>query len=213
MMAVSDTGTGMTSEIRTHIFEPFFTTKERGKGTGLGLSTVYGIIKQHGGEIFVYSEPGQGATFKIFLPRVVEAAVPSAAAEAPSAPLPRGNETVLVVEDEEGVRKLVGSVLELSGYRVLEADSGEAAMEVSSTHEGEIQLLVTDVVMPKMSGRDLAQALVLLRPNIKVLFLSGYADRAVIEHGILDTGAAFMQKPFTPDALARKVREVLDKLR
>lgn len=210
MMAVSDTGAGMTAEVRSHIFEPFFTTKERGKGTGLGLSTVYGIVKQHGGEIFVYTEPGQGSTFKIFLPRALEAVTPGVAAEA-RAPMPRGSETVLIVEDEEGVRKLVRSVLETSGYRVLEADSGEAALEVSSAHDEEIQLLVTDVVMPKMSGRDLAEALVLLRPDIRILFLSGYADRAVIEHGILETGAAFMQKPFTPDALARKVREILDK--
>ncbi len=210
MMAVSDTGAGMTAEVRSHIFEPFFTTKERGKGTGLGLSTVYGIVKQHGGEIFVYTEPGQGSTFKVFLPRAVGAVTPEAAAEA-RAPIARGTETVLIVEDEEGVRKLVRSVLERRGYRVLEADSGEAALEISSAHDEEIQLLVTDVVMPKMSGRDLAEALVLLRPDIKILFLSGYADRAVIEHGILDTGAAFMQKPFTPDALARKVREILDK--
>ncbi len=209
MLAVTDTGSGMTAEIRSHLFEPFYTTKERGKGTGLGLSTVYGIVKQHGGEIFVYSEPDRGSTFKIYFPQVVEAASP-AAAEAVSVPLPRGSETVLVVEDEEGVRKLVRSVLELNGYHVLEADSGETALEISSAHEGEIELLVTDVIMPKMSGRDLAEALVLLRPSIKVLFLSGYADRAIIEHGILDTGAAFMQKPFTPQALARKVREVLD---
>jgi PAS domain S-box-containing protein len=209
VMAVSDTGCGMTAEVQSHMFEPFYTTKERGKGTGLGLSTVYGIVKQHGGEIYVYSEPGKGSTFKIYFPQAGEAASP-AAAEAASVPLPRGSETVLVVEDEEGVRKLVRSVLELSGYHVLEADSGEAAMEVSAAHEGEIELLVTDVVMPKMSGRDLAEALVLLRPNIKVLFLSGYADRAIIEHGILETGAAFMQKPFTPQALTRKVRDVLD---
>ncbi len=212
-IAVSDTGHGMTPEIKTHIFEPFFTTKERGKGTGLGLSTVYGIVKQHGGEIFVYSEPDKGATFKIYLPRVVEAVAAQAAAEEAPAPLPGGTETVLVVEDEDGVRKLVRSVLESRGYRVLEADSGETALELSSFHEGEIDLLVTDVIMPKMSGRDLAEALVLLRPDIKVLFLSGYADRAVIEHGILDTGAAFMQKPFTPEALTRKVRAVLDEKR
>ncbi|HOK47042.1 MAG TPA: response regulator, partial [Bryobacteraceae bacterium] len=144
-----------------------------------------------------------------YLPQTAEAASPVAVEKA-AAPLPQGNETVLVVEDEEGVRKLVRSVLELNGYRVLEADCGETAMEISAAHDEKIDLLVTDVVMPKMSGRELADALSLLRPDIKVLFLSGYADRAIIEHGILNAGAAFMQKPFTPQDLARKVREVLD---
>lgn len=209
VMAVSDTGAGMTSEVQSHMFEPFYTTKERGRGTGLGLSTAYGIVKQHGGEISVQSEEGRGSTFTIYLPQTAEAAAQAAGETAP-APLPQGSETVLVVEDEEGVRKLVRSVLELNGYRVLEADSGETAMEISAAHDEKIDLLVTDVVMPKMSGRELADALSLLRPDLKVLFLSGYADRAIIEHGILDAGAAFMQKPFTPQDLARKVREVLD---
>ncbi|MGE5570026.1 MAG: ATP-binding protein, partial [Rhodospirillales bacterium] len=210
VIAVSDTGAGMSPEVQSHMFEPFYTTKERGRGTGLGLSTAYGIVKQHGGEILVHSELGRGSTFTIYLPQTAEAAAAPAAGETAAAPLPQGSETVLVVEDEEGVRKLVRSVLELNGYRVLEADSGETAMEISAAHDEKIDLLVTDVVMPKMSGRELADALGLLRPDIKVLFLSGYADRAIIEHGILDTGAAFMQKPFTPQDLARKVREVLD---
>jgi PAS domain S-box-containing protein len=207
MLAVSDTGCGMTSDVKGHLFEPFFTTKERGMGTGLGLSTVYGIVKQHGGDIWVYSEPDRGTTLKIYLPRTTEAAT----AEEMMMPesLPSGTETVLVVEDEEGVRRLIRDVLELQGYTVLEAASGESALERTEGFP-HIDLLVTDVVMPKMSGRDLAEALKLLRPEIKVLFLSGYTDRAVVEHGV---GASdnFLQKPFTPVALARAVRQVLDR--
>jgi PAS domain S-box-containing protein len=208
MLAVSDTGTGMDAETRSHIFEPFFTTKERGKGTGLGLSTVYGIVKQHSGDIWVYSEPGQGATFKIYLPQASGASAGAAAST--DRPVQSGNETVLVVEDEQGVRRLVKDILELYGYRVLEADSGEKALELESGYEKPIHLLLTDVVMPKMSGRDLAQAVTLSRPEIKVLYLSGYTDHVVIDRGVLAAGAPFLQKPFSPEVLARKVREVLD---
>jgi len=209
MLAVSDTGTGMDPEVRSHIFEPFFTTKERGKGTGLGLSTVYGIIKRHGGDIWVSSEPGRGTTFKAFLPRIA-AEEPTEAPEAEAAMPPRGGtETVLVVEDEEPVRRLVSDILDSRGYRVLQAESGHKALQTAAAFQGHIDLLVTDIVMPKMNGRDLARALGLLRPEMKVLFLSGYTDQALLDEGA-GHGAPFLQKPFTPDGLARKVREVLD---
>jgi PAS domain S-box-containing protein len=209
MLAVSDTGTGMDPEVRSHIFEPFFTTKERGKGTGLGLSTVYGIIKRHGGDIWVSSEPGRGTTFKAFLPRIAaEEAAEQPELEAGMPPR-GGTETVLVVEDEEPVRRLVRDILESRGYHVLQAESGHKALETAAAFQGPIDLLVTDIVMPKMNGRDLAHALSLLRPEMKVLFLSGYTDQALINEGA-GHGAPFLQKPFTPDGLARKVREVLD---
>jgi PAS domain S-box-containing protein len=209
MLAVSDTGSGMDAETRSHIFEPFFTTKERGKGTGLGLSIVYGIIKQHGGDIWVYSEPEKGTTFKIYLPQVAAA---SAAGEAGNPVVRRlsGDETVLLVEDEPGVRKLVRGILEQYGYSVIEAESGRQALEMETAHEGRIDLLLADVVLPEMSGRDVADALVLSRPGIKVLYLSGYTDHVVIDRGVLAAGACFLQKPFTPEVLAGKIREVLD---
>jgi two-component system cell cycle sensor histidine kinase/response regulator CckA len=210
MLAVSDTGTGMPPEVRAHIFEPFFTTKERGKGTGLGLSTVYGIVKQHGGDVWVYSEPGRGTTFKIYLPQAGAAADEKTAQPAEPLAAAAGHETVLVVEDEAAVRRLVRDILHHNGYRVLEGDSGEQGLETAAGHAGKIDLLVTDVVMPKMSGRDLAEALVRLRPEMKVLFLSGYTDNVVVDHGVLQPGTDFLQKPFTPDALVRKVRAVLD---
>jgi CheY-like chemotaxis protein len=208
MLAVSDTGIGMNAEIQAHLFEPFFTTKEKGKGTGLGLSTVYGIVKQTGGYVWVYSEPGRGATFKIYLPRVETAPEPLAPKPAPVSL--RGSETVLVVEDEEPVRRLIRKVLETRGYVVIAAEDGEEALRLAKARDGVIHLLVTDVVMPGMSGRDLAQHLASVRPETKVLYVSGYTDDAIVQHGVLEPGIAFLQKPFTPQGLARKLREILD---
>ncbi len=209
MLAVSDTGHGMDPETQSHIFEPFFTTKEQGKGTGLGLSTVYGIVKQSGGNIWVYSEPGKGATFKIYLPRVEEAPQPKTEVERPAARL-LGTETILLVEDEAAVRLLVRGTLEQSGYSVLDAGSGAEALVMANERTQPIHLLVTDVVMPGMSGREVAEHVTLAHPETKVLFMSGYTDDAVVRHGALESSAAFVQKPFTPDSLLRKVREVLD---
>src|SRR3989454_581003 len=210
MLAVSDTGIGMSEETQVHMFEPFFTTKEKGKGTGLGLATVYGIIKQSGGFIWVYSEVGHGTTFKLYLPRVEELAE-RAAAPAPARTRPaRGTETVLVVEDEAPVRNVARQVLERHGYTVLEAPSAEAALDIATRYSGTIHLLLTDVVMPGLNGRELASRLVDLRPDARVIFMSGYTDDAVTRHGVLEPGSAYVQKPFTPDAIARRVREVLD---
>ncbi len=209
MLAMSDSGNGMDPETQAHIFEPFFTTKEKGKGTGLGLATVYGIVKQSGGHIWLYSEPNQGATFKIYLPRVEEAAQPVEAIS-PGAPLAGGSEIILLAEDEEGVRDLARRVLELKGYKVITASNPTEAAQICERHEGPIHLLLTDVVMPTMSGRQLAEHLAFLRPGLKVLYMSGYTDNAIVPHGILEEGTQFLQKPFTADSLAHKVREVLD---
>ena len=208
MLAVSDTGSGMDQETLGHLFEPFFTTKGPGQGTGLGLATVYGIVKQSGGNIWVYSEVGQGTTFKVYLPRV-DAPLDSATPLKPSASL-RGTETILLVEDERGVRLLARRVLEGNGYAVLEAAEGLTAIELVRHHEGPIHLLVTDVVMPHMSGRAVADAVTSLRPTVKVLYLSGYTANAIVHRGVLDLGTPFLEKPFTPGTLVAKVREVLD---
>jgi len=209
MLAVSDSGVGMDAATQVHIFEPFFTTKEKGKGTGLGLATVYGIVKQSGGFIWVYSEPGMGATFKIYLPRVEE---PSEAAETPAARpgAERGHETILLVEDEEGVREVAREFLEAIGYTVIEGRNPPEALKLAEEHPGEIHLLLTDVVMPEMGGRELAERLGKMRPDTKVLYMSGYTDDAIVHHGVIDANMAFLQKPFLRGALIRKVREVLD---
>jgi len=209
MLAVSDAGIGMDADTLARIFEPFFTTKEMGKGTGLGLATVYGIVKQSGGNIWVYSEPNRGTTLKIYLPRVEETLQP-AEREKPRADLPKAAETVLVIEDEPAVRSLVRGVLQSRGYTVLQAGRGEEALAVSEQHQGPIHLLLTDVIMPGMSGRELAKRLGSKRPEMKVVYMSGYTDDAIVRHGLLEQGTAFIQKPFTPSSLARKVREVLE---
>src|SRR3989449_2775141 len=209
MLAVSDSGVGMDAATQARIFEPFFTTKEKGKGTGLGLATVYGIVKQSGGNIWLYSEPGRGTTFKIYLPPVGQP--PELPPPTPAAPAkPPGTETVLLVEDDEAVRTRARKMLASHGYTVLAAPSGADARELAASHAGPIHLLVTDVVLPGMSGRELAARFQSVRPALKVLYTSGYTDEAVVHHGVLDPGIAFLQKPFTSGALARKVRETLD---
>ena len=209
ILAVSDTGSGMDKETQKQIFEPFFTTKERGKGTGLGLSTVYGIAKQNNGFIWVYSEPGKGTTFKIYLPKVKGDVEEEEKKRAPVTE-PGGSETVLIVEDDDSLRKLARTVLKQNGYKVLEAENGEDALRVSEAHDGSIDLMITDVVMPKMGGKEIAERLQPLYPQMKVIYMSGYTDNAIVHHGVLAPGLNFLEKPFTPDALARKVREVLD---
>ena len=210
MMAVSDTGAGMSAEVQARIFEPFFTTKPRDKGTGLGLATVYGIVKQSGGFVWVYSEPGTGTVFKVYLPRVAGSAGQPAPA-APEGKLLGGSETLLVAEDQVEVRKYTRKLLEARGYAVLSAASGPEALELAAGHHGPIHALVTDVIMPGMTGRELAVELVKERPRTRVLYLSGYADESIVHHGVLEPGVAFLQKPFTADALARKLRALLDR--
>ena len=209
MLAVSDTGTGIPHAIQSQIFEPFFTTKEQGKGTGLGLATVYGIVKQSGGYIEVDSEPGQGTTFRVYLPRLDAEPAPVDRSARPAAAA-GGTETILLVEDEEGVRELARDILRASGYTVLEARNGPEALLLCERHQGPLDMLLTDVVMPRMSGRELAERLAPLRPDLSVLYMSGYTDDAVIRHGVLGAGTAFLQKPFTPAALVLRVRETLD---
>jgi len=209
MLAVTDNGCGMDRETLSHLFEPFFTTKEKGEGTGLGLSTVYGIVKQSGGNIWAYSELGQGTTFKVYLPWAEEAVETYKPKPVPTVP-PGGSETILLVEDEESVRTVVSKILQNKGYTVLEAHHGNEALQVCERHRGPIHLVVTDVVMPQMSGRELAKRLKRLYPEIRVLFMSGYPDRAIVHHGVLEAGTAFLQKPFALNALEYKVRELLD---
>jgi PAS domain S-box-containing protein len=209
MLAVSDTGQGMDPETLSRIFEPFFTTKEAGKGTGLGLATVHGIVKQCGGHIFVYSEPKHGTTFKIYLPRVERTDAEAEAIVTEPEPQ-RGFETVMLVEDEESLRDLVRECLEVSGYSILEARHAGHALEIAEEHTAPIHLMITDVVMPGMSGRELAEHVTTFHAETRVLYMSGYTDDAVILHGILVADVAFLQKPFTAEMLARKVREVLD---
>jgi len=208
LLAVSDTGIGMTDQTQARIFEPFFTTKEIGKGTGLGLATVYGIVKQSGGFIWVYSEPGQGTTFRIYLPRVDEA--PTSSQQGTTTVSLPGTETILLTEDAPALRGAARRILERYGYTVLEAPNGKEALTLARSRPGPIHLLLTDVVMPGMSGRELAERFCTHRPEVKVLYMSGYTDDAVVRHGVLRPGIAYLQKPFTPESLAHKVREVLD---
>jgi two-component system cell cycle sensor histidine kinase/response regulator CckA len=208
-LSVTDSGTGIDSETIAHIFEPFFTTKELGKGTGLGLATVYGIVKQSGGYVWVDSEPGKGAAFQVFLPRVAQIADSPAVRPYLDENL-RGSETILLVEDAEPLRKLAASFLSSHGFKVLSAPDAEEALKIAAAHAGAIQLLVTDVVMPGQNGRVLAERLVASYPGIKVLYISGYTDSFIAGHGILEADANLLNKPFTEEALIHKVRDVLD---
>ncbi|MEK7766009.1 MAG: ATP-binding protein, partial [bacterium] len=209
LLAVSDSGTGMDAETQRRAFEPFFTTKPAGQGTGLGLSTVYGIVKQSGGNIWLYSEPGRGTTVKIYLPRV-EATVAVGTGTADLPPPERGNATILMVEDEDAVREIMVEALRGQGYTVLAAPAPAAALALSDGHAPPIDLLVTDMVMPGMGGQELAKLLAARRPAMKILFISGYAEQAAYRQNLIGAGQAFLQKPFTPRGLARKVREVLE---
>jgi two-component system, cell cycle sensor histidine kinase and response regulator CckA len=208
MMSVTDTGCGMNEQTKSRIFEPFFTTKEPGKGTGLGLATVYGVVKQSGGYIWVYSELNRGTTFKIYLPQV-NAELDKTLPETEHRGQHRGTETILFVEDEQSVRELVKDYLGATGYHVLEAPDGVQALRVAAAHPGPIHMLITDVVMPHLSGPELATKLGAERDNLKVLFISGYTDDTVFRHGVLEGDVSFLQKPFNLKALAQKVREVL----
>ena len=209
LLAITDNGIGMDATTKARAFEPFFTTKEAGKGTGLGLATVHGIIQQSGGFLDVYSEVGRGTSFKVYLPRLGdglgETISPSSAAA-----VPNGAETILVVEDDPGIRSLARVALQSYGYTVLEAANGHEGVEVGRDHPGPIDLLATDVVLPCASGREVAEQLRAARPAMKVLYVSGYTDDAIVRHGVLTADSAFLQKPYTPTTLARKVREVLD---
>jgi CheY-like chemotaxis protein len=208
LLAVSDDGCGMDSETRAHIFEPFFTTKRVGEGTGLGLSMVYGAVRQNGGFVDVYSEPGEGSTFKVYLPRHAVAVGPAPSVE-PVGPVVPGNATILLVEDEPAILRTIKRMLEGLGYRVLPAQTPGEAIELAREHAGQIDLLLTDVVMPEMNGRDLAKHLLSLYPQLKRLFMSGFTANVIAHHGVLDEGVSFIQKPFSSADLAAKVRDVL----
>jgi signal transduction histidine kinase/CheY-like chemotaxis protein len=209
MLAISDTGVGMSDEVKEHLFEPFFTTKETGQGTGLGLSTVYGIVKQSGGYVWVYSEPEHGSTVKVYLPRA-DKDIDEQMATGVSTEDLHGNETILLVEDEEIVRDLSKQILESCGYNVVEASDGAEASAICQQIDQKFDLLLTDVVMPKMSGRQLVQSLEHIRPGLKVLYMSGYTDDSIVRHGVICPGENYIQKPFTFNALASKVRKTLD---
>ena len=210
MLSVSDSGVGMTKEVKEQIFDPFFTTKEKGKGTGLGLSTVYGIVKQSGGDIYVYSEPDKGTTVKVYLPRVFEPPE-EFKMEVPVEKLPQGNETVLVVEDDGSVREVAVNILRMQGYKVLEATGGEEALIICEKEKNPIHLILTDILMPHMTGPQLIRQLKQVRQDLKVLYMTGYTDESVVHQGILEKGVKLIHKPFTIKKMARKVREVLDK--
>jgi CheY-like chemotaxis protein len=207
MIAVSDTGCGMDEQTREQAFEPFFTTKEKGKGTGLGLSTVYGIVKQHGGNIWVYSEPGRGTTFKMYLPRVI---AETEERRPKSELVTGGSETILLVEDDDAVRDVGRRHLEALGYTVLCASGAREAEEVAATHGEQIDLLLTDVVMPDRNGHDLHESLAAGQPGLKVLYMSGYTESAIVHHGVLDKNTPFLQKPLEREGLAGKVRQALE---
>jgi CheY-like chemotaxis protein len=208
-ISVSDTGTGMDRAVRAHIFEPFFTTKEPGKGTGMGLATVYGIVQQSGGAIYLYTEPGHGTTFRIYLPRV-EGDSPATDAVEPAAPPSGGSETILVVEDEEAVRAYAVRVLSEQGYSVLEASSGAKALDIAAAQVGPIALLITDVVMPGLQGQQLAKQLRAIRPEMRVLYVSGFTETSVVQQDVAGDGVAFLPKPYTAESLALAVRHLLD---
>ena len=208
MLGVEDTGCGMDHETQSRIFDPFFTTKEFGKGTGLGLATVYGIVKQSGGFIWVYSELNKGTLFKVYLPRVEES-VQAVRQEDPEAPVLQANETILLAEDSVSLREMAREYLESVGYAVLEAASGAEALQKAKEFDGTIHLLLTDVVMPEMSGPELARQIAALRPEVRVIFTSGYTNDAIARQGVLDPSVAFIQKPYRPKALARRIQEVL----
>ena len=211
MLSIADSGTGMSPETIAHIFEPFFTTKKVGEGTGLGLATVYGVVKQSNGYIWVDSEPGKGSTFQIYLPRYLDAEQdPIAKLKSEAREKPQGSEMILLVEDADPLRKLAQTFLESNGFRVLSASSGEAALEIAAGHSGSFDLLLTDVVMPGMNGRVLAEQLSMRQPGLKVLFMSGYTDSFIAGHGVLQEGTNLLHKPFTEEVLISKVREVLD---